>query len=62
MKEETPGHVMFNADAWPMFDDLVVFWVVVTVLFCIGMIAVLYCWVKKNMDEERKNNEGGANS
>jgi len=62
MKDETPGHVMFNADAWPIFSDPVVFWVTVTVVFCFSMLCVLYFWVKKNMAEERKNKEGGINS
>ncbi|MDX8381239.1 MAG: hypothetical protein R8M14_03925 [Ghiorsea sp.] len=58
MNQEQPGHVMFNADAW-QFGDPVVFWVIVTVVFCVSMIAVLFFWVKKNIAEERRNKEGG---
>ncbi|MBL4658788.1 MAG: hypothetical protein JKY19_00400 [Alcanivoracaceae bacterium] len=62
MKEvEKAGHVMFNADAW-QFSDPVVFWVTVTVVFCISMLTVLFFWVRKNMADERKNKEGGTNS
>ncbi|MDQ7002621.1 MAG: hypothetical protein Q9N02_08070 [Ghiorsea sp.] len=56
-----PSHVMFNPDAW-QFDDPVVFWVTVTVLFCVSMMAVLFFWVRKNMAEDRKNKAGGTGS
>jgi len=61
MIDEVPEHVMFNADAWPILSDPVVFWVTVTVVFCFSMLGVLFFWVRKNMANE-KNNEGGTDS
>lgn len=54
---EDPGHIITQASAWD-FGDPVVFWGLFTVVFCAGMIAYLYRWVRKNMDEDAKNDEG----
>jgi hypothetical protein len=42
--------------AWD-FTDPVVFLGSFTVIFCIGMIAWLFRWVGKKMDEDAGNNE-----
>ncbi len=60
MKEpEQAGHVMFNADAWD-FSDPVIITVTFTVVFCVGMLVVLYRWVKKNMADDAKKSQGGG--
>ncbi|MCF7821934.1 MAG: hypothetical protein K9M17_05790 [Mariprofundaceae bacterium] len=41
--------------AWD-FSDPVVFLGAFTVIFCIGMIAYLFRWVSKKMDEDANNN------
>ena len=43
--------------AWD-FSDPVVFLGAFTVIFCIGMVAYLFRWVSKKMDEEDANNNG----
>jgi len=59
MKNEIPNHVILNPDAWH-FDDPVVFWVSVTVVFCLSMLTVLFLWVRKNMAADRKSKGGNA--
>ena len=60
MKEpELAGHVAFNADAWD-FSDPVVITVTFTVVFCMSMLVVLYNWVRKNMADDAKKNQGGS--
>jgi len=62
MKQEAPGHVMTNADAW-VFNDPVVFWSVFTVLFSLGMVIFAIRVAIKKADEERREKESkGGNS
>jgi len=62
MKEEAPGHILTNADAW-VFNDPVVFWSVFTVVFAFCMVIFALRKAMKFAEQERKDKESkGGNS
>jgi len=54
---EDSGQIAAQALNWD-FSDPVVFWGLFTVAFATGMVIYIYRWVRKNMDEDAKNDQG----